>query len=314
MIRKTSFPDRADRLSLISQDLVLCKSYPLLKIGKINDEHFEDLRKKINSYIYTNLSNFYYDETINFDSSLFESQPNQIRGLPNITPNGLILPKKPTCSEYNNIHSSVVKIFQEFKLDKHVSNIHAPINIRLVDGAKSKNDQRPHSSTKMHSDIWAGEPSNSIAVFIPIFSDEKNINVKWIEPLTFPEKLMQPLSDFNDGKDIVNGGMEYEVDFSPGNIILVDPYLIHATNKVRDLLRLSIDFRFITQKVIDKDLIAPGTRQDNYLSYEEWSDIGQGRSLTSALPLTKFSNETNRRQNKYAAEYGVIKIKDGNPY
>lgn len=311
MIHKTAFPSRAKRLQSISQEMTLSQSYPLLKIGKIKKELFGELIENVNRYIYSNLTKFYSCEKFSQDKFLLETQPEQIRGLPNITPNGLILPKQSTCSEYNKVHSSIVKIVREFKLGQYAEGLHAPINIRLIDGNKNDSDQRPHSSTKMHSDIWAGEPSNSIAIFIPIYGDKKNIDVKWIEPLTFPEELKQPLSDFNEGRHIVVGGTRYNVDFSPGDIILVDPYLIHATNKVKDLLRLSIDFRFITKSVIDNDLLAPGTRQVNYLTYEEWSDIGEGLSLTSNSPLTQFSEENSRQENTYAAKYGVKRLKDG---
>ena len=310
-MQKTAFPSRAKRLRSISQDMVLSQSYPLLKIAKIKKELFGELIENVNKYIHSNLTNFYSGEKFSQDKFLLKSQPKKIRGLPNITPNGLILPKQSTCSDYNKVHASIVKIVREFKLNQHAESLHAPINIRLIDGNKNNNDLRPHSSTKMHSDIWAGEPSNSVAIFIPIYGDKKNIDVKWIEPLTFPEELIQPLSDFNEGRHIVTGGTQYNVDFSPGDIILVDPYLIHATNKVKDLLRLSIDFRFITRSVIDNDLLAPGTRQANYLTYEEWSDIGEGLSLTSNSPLTQFSEENSRQENTYAAKYGIERLPDG---
>ena len=310
-MQKTAFPNRAKRLRSISQDMVLSQSYPLLKIAKIKKELFGELIENVNKYIHSNLTNFYSGEKFSQDKFLLKSQPKKIRGLPNITPNGLILPKQSTCSDYNKVHASIVKIVREFKLNQHAESVHAPINIRLIDGNKNNNDLRPHSSTKMHSDIWAGEPSNSVAIFIPIYGDKKNIDVKWIEPLTFPEELIQPLSDFNEGRHIVTGGTQYNVDFSPGDIILVDPYLIHATNKVKDLLRLSIDFRFITRSVIDNDLLAPGTRQANYLTYEKWSDIGEGLSLTSNSPLTQFSEENSRQENTYAAKYGIERLPDG---
>ena len=310
-MQKTAFPNRAKRLRSISQDMVLSQSYPLLKIAKIKKELFGELIENVNKYIHSNLTNFYSGEKFSQDKFLLKSQPKKIRGLPNITPNGLILPKQSTCSDYNKVHASIVKIVREFKLNQHAESVHAPINIRLIDGNKNNNDLRPHSSTKMHSDIWAGEPSNSVAIFIPIYGDKKNIDVKWIEPLTFPEELIQPLSDFNEGRHIVTGGTQYNVDFSPGDIILVDPYLIHATNKVKDLLRLSIDLRFITRSVVGNDLLAPGTRQANYLTYEEWSDIGEGLSLTSNSPLTQFSEENSRQENTYAAKYGIERLPDG---
>ena len=310
-MQKTAFPSRAKRLRSISQDMVLSQSYPLLKIAKIKKELFGELIENVNKYIHSNLTNFYSGEKFSQDKFLLKSQPKKIRGLPNITPNGLILPKQSTCSDYNKVHASIVKIVREFKLNQHAESVHAPINIRLIDGNKNNNDLRPHSSTKMHSDIWAGEPSNSVAIFIPIYGDKKNIDVKWIEPLTFPEELIQPLSDFNEGRHIVTGGTQYNVDFSPGDIILVDPYLIHATNKVKDLLRLSIDLRFITRSVVGNDLLAPGTRQANYLTYEEWSDIGEGLSLTSNSPLTQFSEENSRQENTYAAKYGIERLPDG---
>jgi len=143
MIHKTAFPSRAKRLQSISQEMTLSQSYPLLKIGKIKKELFGELIENVNRYICSNLTQFYSGKKFSQDKFLLKSHPEQIRGLPNITPNGLILPKQSTCSEYNKVHSSIVKIVHEFKLSQYAESVHAPINIRLIDGNKNGSDQRP---------------------------------------------------------------------------------------------------------------------------------------------------------------------------
>ncbi|MBT4750364.1 MAG: hypothetical protein HOO19_13610, partial [Rhodospirillaceae bacterium] len=89
-----------------------------------------------------------------------------------------------------------------------------------------------------------------------------------------------------------------------------DPYLIHATQKNSDSLRLSIDFRFLPSETLASDDLAPGTRLDNYLAPEDWADIGAGRVLTSGATLADYDGPDIATSNDYAAQF-PIKFIDG---
>jgi hypothetical protein len=184
--------------------------------------------------------------------------------------------------------------------------VHAPINLRLVDGrADARVDRRPRASAKWHSDMWAGEPAAAVIVFLPVFGIPGALGVRWIEPKSFPPELARPLDDFAEGARLIAGGREYEALFDPGVILLSDPFLVHATQRDSDGLRLSIDFRFISRHPLESDAVAPGTRRENYLPYDAWADIGRGRVLTTDAPLAPYAGPDVATANEYAAPFSI---------
>ena len=307
----TAFAERAERLSRIVHELDLALDYPLLKSVRLSGAQLAKLRNAVNLYLYVTLDSFYRDQTFNLGDELLSSAPNFIRDLPNITPNGLILAKKPNYLAYNMVHATVADIFADLGFPAHVASVHAPINLRLVDGrADRRIDGRPRASAKWHSDMWAGEPAAAVMCFLPVFGVPGQLGVRWIEPKAFPEDLARPLADFRLGSHIIEGGREYEVPFDPGVIILSDPFLVHATQRDADSLRLSIDFRFISRYRVHSDAVAPGTRSENYLPYADWADIGRGHVLTTDAPLTAYTGQDDAPTNEYAAPFSIRRLDD----
>src|SRR5206468_1154959 len=130
---------------------------------------------------------------------LVETYGDWLLKLPNITPNGLVLPKEPTALAYNCVHRAVAETLVELGLDKHFSALQFPINVRLVEGTPhDKNDQRPMAATKVHSDIWAGDPAGAIVLMLPLFGDVERLRVEYFEPREMPEPLVQPLKNFDE--------------------------------------------------------------------------------------------------------------------
>ncbi len=306
----TNFTERAQRLDRISSCLQpLHCSFPLLKVIRLNSSSLEKLRNMVNLYLLANLEAFYKSRSFHMHDRLFDNCISEILGLPNITPNGLILPKQQTYLAYNQIHAAIVEIINLLNLEAHIKSVHAPINIRLVNGIPDPTvDTRPRASVKMHSDMWAGEPANAILVLLPIFGEHGKIGIKWIEPLTFPVSLMRPLDDFEEGLNLIENGIEYDTEFNPGDLILVDPFLLHATQKNACGMRLSLEFRFIASENLISDKHAPGTRHQNYLSYPEWSNIGQKQILVSEELLSPFLGEYGPTKNDYAAEFKIVDV------
>lgn len=306
-----TFADRAERLARITNGLGLVLNYPLLKAVRLSAMQLAKLRNAVNLYLYATLDSFYRDRTFHLGDELLSSAPDAIRGLPNITPNGLILAKKQNYLAYNMVHATVAEIFAELQFPAHVTSAHAPINLRLVDGrADTRIDGRPRASAKWHSDIWAGEPAAAVICFIPVFGVPGELGVRWIEPKVFPDDLARPLADFQIGAHIIEGGREYDVPFDPGVVILSDPFLVHATQRDADGLRLSIDFRFISPYSVASDAAAPGTRSENYLPYADWADIGHGHVLTTDAPLAAYTGLDETTANEYAAPFIIRSLDD----
>jgi hypothetical protein len=305
-----SFADRANRLNNISKWMPSVHgNFPLLKISRISSNNLDKLKYTVNLYLLSCLKTFYAGQTFKFEDSVLKNYPKEIRGLPNITPNGLMLPKQETYKFYNKVHAVVADIFGSMNLETHIESVHAPINIRLVDGTPNPLiDNRPRASVKMHSDMWAGEPANAIMIFLPVFGEHRKIGVKWVEPRTFPLSFARPLDDFDEGRDLIVGGREYVAGFNPGDLLLVDPFLLHATQKDSFGMRLSIDFRFISSKYLTSDKYAPGTRQNNYISYPDWLNIGRTLCLVSEEPLGAYEAKDNPTNNDYAAKFKIVSL------
>ena len=308
----TSFADRANRLDNIAKCMPSVHgNFPLLKIARISSKHLDKLKHTVNLYLHSCLKTFYTGRSFKFEDSVLSSYRREINDLPNITPNGLILPKKETYKIYNQIHAGVADILDSMDLEPHIQSVHAPINIRLVDGKPNPLiDTRPRASVKMHSDMWAGEPANAIMCFLPIIGDHQNIGVKWIEPRNFPSSYRRPLNYFDEGSHLVIGGRQYIAGFNPGDLFLADPFLLHATQKDSPGMRLSLDFRFISSKILPSDKYTPGTRQKNYKSYPEWLSIGKTLSLVSEEPLGAYKGKDDPTKNDYAAKFRIVSLDD----
>ncbi|NQV55749.1 MAG: hypothetical protein HQ503_07820 [Rhodospirillales bacterium] len=306
---KSAFPDRAERLDQLCSGQIISQNFALLKAMPVDADLFDNLQRAVNDYLYATLDAYYPDQIFNRSDQLVKTERQAIAGLPNITPNGLVLPKEPTYPAYNIVHGAVALIFEASGLAGQSKGVHAPVSIRLVNGMPNPGvDARPRASSKMHSDMWAGEPAGAIMAFLPVFGKRGQVGVKWIEPAHFPEEYMRPLDDFDEGLHLIENGREYVAEFEPGEILLSDPFLIHATQKNADCLRLSIDFRFLPIKQAVGDSMALGTRNHSYLSPAAWADIGTGHMLTTDAPLSDYTGPDITTSNDYAAPFEIKKI------
>ena len=311
MRRPTAFPDRAQRLANILSGLDVGDNFPLLKAARLLEAQFAAVQEVVDQYLQTTLQAYYPDKHFARCNAFFERHLAAIQSLPNITPNGIILPKRETYHAYNHMHAGVADLFDELAVEPYIDGLQTPINLRIVDGTPDPvKDTRARASVKMHSDMWAGEPANAIMVFLPIFDAAGKIGVRWIEPRAFPEEFMGPLDDFDEGRHLADGGSEYAAGFRAGDLVLADPFLIHATQKNAPGARLSIDFRFTAACKLESDAPAPGLRQRSYSSYADWAEIGRGRLLATQARLEPFTGDDEPTKNAYAAEFEIISFDD----
>lgn len=302
------FSERAERLEKITRGLQLRDDFPLLKSVVIPPVALARLRAAVDRYLAATLDAWHQSQSYAGKSTLLVTAAEAVRGLPNITPNGLVLPKLQNVEAYNEVHRIAAELLAELGLAQHIAQVHAPINLRLVDGRADKRfDARPRASVKWHSDMWAGEPASAVIAFLPVFGVPGVLGVRWVEPRDFPTALARPLDDFRDGESVIDGGTEYKVAFDPGVLLLTDPFLVHKTVRDSDGLRLSIDFRFLTRYPVASDDLAPGTRSENYLPYEEWAEIGRTTMLTTDAPLAAYAGPDLATSNEYAAPFTIVR-------
>jgi hypothetical protein len=302
---QSNFPDRAARLEQLLEKADKVKSLPLFHEVAIPQNLFEEFKLKCHEYLVASLklnSGKTYQITEDF-IDLFEEE---ILSLPNMTPNGLILPKKEILDEYNSLHRVAVKIFNTFNLNDKVSSIHAPINIRVISGKRSEKDLRPRASSKMHSDIWAGEFSNTTMIFFSALGDIVNNGVEFYEPDASFLNFCKPLNDYLEGAELEKTSKKYDCGMRDGYAYFTDPFLLHRTIKKTPKLRLSIDFRFVPNISCPSDIEIETERHKNYISLDEWREIGLTKVLHTDAVMASSKADTNaNRMNAYAAEFSI---------
>lgn len=300
--------DRMDRLNAIVGDLLLTDDLPLLKVLPLDETALARLQSAVNFYLWTSLSSYFPTKHFDMSSDILARYPAEVMTLPNITPNGLMLPKRENFLAYNEVHRHAASIFKALNIDSHVESIHAPINIRIVDGTPDPaKAARPRAATKPHSDIWAGESASAIMIFIPLLGDPSKANVRFMEPMDFPKALVCPLDDYNEGQELAARAVTYDCALSTGHMYLCDPFLLHQTVKCSPGLRLSVDFRFIAREKLASDNYDGNSRMTNYLSLGDWYGFGVDRLVTTDAHLEPFNGDDNVRDS-YAAPYRFVRI------
>ena len=134
------------------------------KLSNINDLFFYKKITFINEiqfltklYIKENLTQYYNK---NFNMSSFESKEKFISKLPNITPNGIINPRKETQKIYRLILEYVFKSISD--ISPYIKNFAIPV-IRYKEGNLNKKiKSRPYATSKIHSDAWVGQSGDAI--------------------------------------------------------------------------------------------------------------------------------------------------------
>ena len=128
---ETLIRERHDRLlSLCNTDLIHSES--MLCSYKIKLAILGKLQSSIKNYIIDCLSEFFpkrYFMQNGYIEDVVEHHSSSIKELPNITPNGLVLPKLDVLWSYNNMLKSVVTLIKHLGLDKSCESANMPINL-----------------------------------------------------------------------------------------------------------------------------------------------------------------------------------------
>lgn len=186
---------------------------------------------------------------------LFEANREDI---PNITPNGMIVPKRHTMMEYNILVRTFAEAVQATGVAPWISSWHVPLNVRIKFAeADEANLQRHHPTEHIHSDSWAGESSESVTVHVPLFGDCAGNHVAFYDPPgEFQEDWLGPRPSYLDGLEVAK---KYRpVDFVPtaGNMVLADFATLHASSRRPGCgTRVSIDTTFHLKREVSNEKI-----------------------------------------------------------
>jgi hypothetical protein len=205
--------------------------------------------------------------------------------LSNLAESGALAPTREHTLEFDQLHRSVATAFSDFALTGKVDGIDLPINVRLVYGQlEQSSTQAPFSSTKLHSDVWAGVPADSVVVTLPVLGDIENLTTEYAEMSRAQElRAMQALGDYDDGSWAEPITQYREANMKHGHLYLADVRLLHRTIRRRaEGVCVSIDFRLRLCDPLYRAMapdITPGgpDSRNTRVPYSEWLSIGQNR-------------------------------------
>jgi hypothetical protein len=184
----------------------------------------------------------------NSDSLLMEFG-NQMSQIKNVTPNGLIVPKRETILEYNAFVSAFAEIIDSLNIVDFIDCWLYPPSLRFK-SALFESDllKRNYQSEHRHSEAWIPiNTSKCISVFIPILGDaEKNGVEFFTPPKDFDESWLTPQSSYKAGEEIADRFSRLEMPYRIGELYLADAATLHVTSrKPGSGPRASIDINFL---------------------------------------------------------------------
>lgn len=234
----------------------------------------------------------------------------------NITPNGLVVPKRDFIMPFNAVQRAVASAFKSLGIDEIVDAFHVPISLRIADGTVNQaRDLRPYATNKMHSDVWAGEPLDAVVVHMPLFGDAENVGVEFCEMDREKEmQLMRILSDYAEGTAEAGQLTRYNVVMKLGHAYFADARLLHGTLRRAPNLRISIDFRFrmkssgLYREAAEK--ILTSGRMENYVSPREFFKIGSETLMVfeESCEEARSRYQSATTQTRYATTQRIINL------
>ena len=221
---------------------------PLIAVYRPSAERFRQIQVAAATYMSKCLGEerFVLDE----DDLLAEFQ-KKAGAIPNITPNGMIVPKRHLILEYNALVRAFVNIINELNIQPFISSWHIPLNLRIKFGTvNEENLKRHHPTEDVHTDSWAGESAESVTTMLFIFGDVARNHVRYYDPPAhFREEWLGALPTYRHGAEIAS---QYRLlDFVPlkGELVLADFATLHSSTLLPGASsRVSIDTTFALER------------------------------------------------------------------
>jgi hypothetical protein len=286
MIRKKNIlhPLVKKRLKIyenIKNEFKINKDFDVVFNAKINAKSLKRLKETTINYVSKCLE-LEYKKKFEHKKNFLFNYKNEIYGLSNITPNGVVRPKKETVNYYFKIQSSLKSILKENKLIKYINFIEFP-EVRIVKPMHEKYPKhRPFATSKPHSDAWAGHPADGRAnVFID--GDVKNTLVYYLPINPKPSILKKKLNYNQSDKNF--DSVQKLTHMKNGLFYYFDMLCVHHTKNNNCKPRMSIDFglsfkskmtRFNEKKLSPRYKI-------NFINKKDWTLKGYKKKFGNKL-------------------------------
>lgn len=299
-----AFSELGDRLfDELADKMATKRDYRLLFEHTLQPELFQQIRFAAAAYISACLNSSIILSEAEMLQRLLESRNN----LPNYMGTGLLMPKREHILAFNLFQKSVAEAFYNLGANDLIDAVDLPVNLRMVYGQTDAEKLRlPFTSSKCHSDVWAGVPADATVVVLPLFGDIEHITIEAGEmPREMELQAMRVMSDFDEGRDIPMVVSYTQAKLQHGTMYFNDARGLHQTvRRKAEGLRISVDFRFRRKfNEAYRAMVAPnigGVEEDMSVPYENWLKVGketlivfdetveqarEKRSISSPVPL-----------------------------
>lgn len=150
----------------------------------------------------------------------------------NITPNGMIVPKRDLILEYNFFARAFAELFESLAISDQIacwSNL--PL-LRVKRGHFDSNLlKRNYSSEHRHTEAWfPGHINRTITVFLALFGDVKNNRVVfYAPPENFREEWLVPQQSYESMSHISSQYREIDLPYEQGYLYIADTATMHQS-------------------------------------------------------------------------------------
>jgi hypothetical protein len=277
--RAIAFSQLGDKLfNELAERIATKHQYRLLFEHTLKPELFQQIRVAAAGYISACLNSPIILSETEMLNRLLEARNN----LPNYTGTGLLMPKREHVLAFNVFQKSVAEAFSQLGANDIIDAVDLPVNLRIVYGQTNAEKLRlPFTSSKCHSDVWAGVPADATVVVLPLFGDIDNITIEAGEmPREMELEAMRVMSDFDEGKDIPMVVSYTGAKLQHGTMYFNDARGLHQTvRRKTEGLRISVDFRFRRKfNEAYRAMVAPtigGFEEDMSVPYKNWLEVGK---------------------------------------
>jgi len=278
MNEREIFAQRDRQLRDLTAHARLGQDFPLIKETRISPAKYSALHDAAGQYLYASLVAGGHD-TLEFDDweHMTQKYKRELLTLPQVTPNGLLRPKKETYLQFNLVHSCLAEIVKDLRFDEKIQKMRLPLAIRMVDGtADDWVTNRPRANNKLHSDFWTGGCCD-LAILCPLLGDVERTTLKFGQPVGMRENFLSELPNYDEGAKLYETYEAYDLRMSKGNLYFQDIYCLHGTWRQGGGLRVSMDWTIQTNNYpeIERRHSSKALATDNHWDLATWYSMGR---------------------------------------
>ncbi|RCJ38704.1 hypothetical protein A6770_39350 [Nostoc minutum NIES-26] len=289
------------------------RQYRLLFEHTLKPELFQQIRVAAAGYISACLNSHIILSEAEMLNRLLEARNT----LSNYTGTGLLMPKREHTLAFNLFQKSVAEAFYQLAANDLIDAVDLPVNLRMVYGQTHAEKLRlPFTSSKCHSDVWAGVPADATVVVLPLFGDIDNITIEAGEmPRQMELQAMRVMSDFDEGQDIPMVVSYTEAQLQHGTMYFNDARGLHQTvRRKAEGLRISVDFRFRRKfNEAYRAMVASSVgsvEADMSVPYEDWLKVGKETLIVfdESVKQAKDKQDTDASVPLYTRGYRLVNM------